>query len=83
MAARKIKEEREIKDNIDDPILLYETKELLCRISGKLKKNKARGYVYNKKGTLLYHCHNCGITLSIKKLLENVDYNLYQQYKNR
>lgn len=40
--ARKFKEDREIEENFDDPILQYETKELLCRISGKLKKNKAR-----------------------------------------
>lgn len=40
--ARKFKEDRQIKDNFDDPVLLYENKEILCRISGKLKKNKAR-----------------------------------------
>lgn len=53
-----------------------------CPLCGdsETRKTKARAYIFNKGGTLLFHCHNCGISLPINKFLENVDYNLYQEY---
>ena len=46
----------------------------------QIKRNKARGYVYEKKGNLLFHCHNCNITLSVANFLKKIDYSLYNEY---
>lgn len=43
-------------------------------------KNKARGYLYFKKGVMLYRCHNCNVGTTFPKLLEQVDQNLYSEY---
>jgi hypothetical protein len=43
-------------------------------------KTKARGYIYAKKGTLLYRCHNCNVGTTFAKLLEHLDHNLYSEY---
>lgn len=45
-----------------------------------VKKNKARGYIYSKKGTLLYRCHNCNVGTTFAKLLGFLDQNLYSEY---
>lgn len=53
-----------------------------CPICGDSKKDKtkARGWVYPKSGKFLYHCFNCNITLSLPKLIQNVDPSLYEEY---
>jgi hypothetical protein len=55
-----------------------------CPACGDSLKNKykARGWIFpnTKTSGLLYHCHNCSITLSIDKLIEMVDPNLYQEF---
>ena len=43
-------------------------------------KSKARGYIYSKKGTLLYRCHNCNVGTTFAKLLEFLDPNMYSEY---
>lgn len=50
-----------------------------CGDSSK-SKTKARGYIYAKKGTLLYRCHNCNVGTTFSKLLEYIDTNLYAEY---
>ena len=50
-----------------------------CNDSSKVK-TKARGYIYSKKGTLLYRCHNCNVGTTFAKLLEHLDHNLYSEY---
>ena len=50
-----------------------------CNDSEK-HKSKARGYIYSKKGTLLYRCHNCNLGTTFSKLLEFLDHNLYSEY---
>ena len=37
-----------------------------CPLCGdsKVKKNKARGYFIENKGTFVFHCHNCTVSLS-------------------
>jgi len=50
-----------------------------CNDSVK-NKTKARGYIYSKKGTLLYRCHNCNVGTTFSKLLEHLDHNLYSEY---
>ncbi len=44
-------------------------------------KNKARGFVFELKGDLVYKCHNCGVSLPIGKLFEHVDPQLYKEYR--
>ena len=54
-----------------------------CPFCGDSQKNKqkARGYFYTKnKNTLLYHCHNCGITRSVKSFLKQFDQPLHDEY---
>lgn len=43
-------------------------------------KRKARGYVYENKNRLQYHCHNCNITQSVENLVLHVDSNLHSEY---
>ena len=43
-------------------------------------KSKARGYIYDKKGTMLFHCHNCNATMSIPNFIKMIDQLLYNQF---
>lgn len=53
-----------------------------CPFCGDSKSNtrKARGYVYQGKGKLTYHCHNCGITGGVDKILKLLDPMLHDEY---
>ena len=53
-----------------------------CPICGDSQKNlyKARGYLFNKKNSLIFKCHNCGIGGSLKFLLDKLDPTLSRQY---
>lgn len=52
-----------------------------CEICGDsdTNKSKARGYIYQNKGGLWYHCHNCGVGMSAKNFIKKVDQNLYNE----
>lgn len=54
-----------------------------CEICGDsdINKSKARGYIYQNKGGLWYHCHNCGISLTAKNFIKKVDNNLYNEMR--
>ena len=54
-----------------------------CPICGdsERNKNKARGFVFELKGKLLYKCHNCGTSCSFERLLEGLDPSLYKEYR--
>jgi predicted RNA-binding Zn-ribbon protein involved in translation (DUF1610 family) len=54
-----------------------------CPVCGdsKTNKNKARGFVFQLKGTLLYKCHNCQYSVPFPKLLEDLDPVMYKQYR--
>lgn len=52
----------------------------LCGDSSK-KKNKARGYIYNKKNQLRYHCHNCSVDVQFKYFLKSIDEGLYMEMR--
>lgn len=54
-----------------------------CPICGDshTKKKRARGYFYEKNGMMLFHCHNCTLTLSIRNFLARVAPDLHDQYK--
>lgn len=53
-----------------------------CPVCGDSKKDprKARGYVMLHKTTLMYKCHNCGLSCSFGNLLKRVDSGLYSDY---
>ena len=54
-----------------------------CPICGDSQrhKNKARGFVFQVKGKLVYKCHNCGASMSFDKFLEGQDPVLYKEYR--
>ena len=54
-----------------------------CPVCGDSQKNKtkARGFVFQLKGKLLYKCHNCGISIPFAKLLQDLDPALYKEYR--
>ena len=54
-----------------------------CPICGdsQKNKNKARGFVFEIKGDLMYKCHNCGVSVPFPKLLQDLDANLYKEYR--
>lgn len=54
-----------------------------CPICGDSEKNKhkARGFMFQVKGNLLYKCHNCQASLPFGKFLEIMDAPMYKEYK--
>ena len=54
-----------------------------CPVCGdsQRNKNKARGFVFELKGDLVYKCHNCGVSMPLGKLIEQVDPTLYKEYR--
>jgi hypothetical protein len=53
-----------------------------CPSCGDSKKDarKARGYVYEVEGNLLYTCHNCSRNTNFPSLLREVDPDLYKEF---
>lgn len=53
-----------------------------CPICGDSNtvKNKARGYIYDKKGKMLFHCHNCNATMAVPNFIKMIDQNLYNEF---
>lgn len=58
---------------------LYNCRCPLCGDS-KTNKIKTRGYFHEKKGRMLYYCHNCGASMTLGSFLMNIDPNLYAEY---
>lgn len=54
-----------------------------CPICGDSQshKNKARGYIYEKKGKSLFHCHNCNATMAVSNFIRSVDQQLYNEFQ--
>ena len=54
-----------------------------CPVCGDSQKSKtkARGFVFELKGDLVYKCHNCQISMPFSKLLERMDPGLYKEYR--
>jgi hypothetical protein len=51
---------------------------ILCGDS--VKKNKKRGYLYEKKGSVFYHCFNCSASMPFGLLLKELDPFIHKQY---
>ena len=59
---------------------LYNFRCPLCGDSQK-HKEKARAYLYEKSGKIMFHCHNCNAPVgSFDKFLKLIDQNLYSDY---
>lgn len=54
-----------------------------CPYCGDSQKNKfkARGYLYQKKGKYIFYCHNCGVSRSFDKFIQDNAPQLYGEYK--
>jgi len=54
-----------------------------CPVCGDSESNKtkARGYIYQKEGKAMFHCHNCGTTLGLPNFLKMIDINIYNDYQ--
>jgi transcription elongation factor Elf1 len=44
-------------------------------------KSRARGYIYEKKGKSLFHCHNCTATMAVANFIKSVDQQLYNEFQ--
>lgn len=53
-----------------------------CPICGDSSKNKtkARGYIYEKKNSYFFMCHNCGAGMSFYNFLDKVDPHILSEY---
>lgn len=53
-----------------------------CPLCGDSKKDKTkmRGFIFQKSGRMIYHCHNCGASMSLGNLIKNLDPTLYHEY---
>lgn len=54
-----------------------------CPICGDsaTNKGKARGYIFEKKGKSVFHCHNCSVTMGIPNFIKSVDQMLYNEFQ--
>ena len=53
-----------------------------CPICGDSdnNKHKARGYIYHKKSSYVFYCHNCGASIPLAKFIKQIDITLYNEY---
>lgn len=53
-----------------------------CPVCGDSQTNKfkARGYIYDRKGKGLFHCHNCNATMAIPNFIKSLDQGMYNEY---
>lgn len=45
------------------------------------KKTKARGYLFENKGNLVFKCHNCHVSTGMGAFIKHIDYSLFTEYK--
>jgi transcription elongation factor Elf1 len=57
---------------------LYNFRCMFCGDSSS-NKNKARAYIYEKKGKMAFHCHNCGASASVQNFIKMLDQNVYNE----
>ena len=52
-----------------------------CPICGdsQTHTHKARAYLYEKQGNMLFHCHNCNATMSVPNFIKSIDQNIYNE----
>lgn len=54
-----------------------------CPLCGDSKKNKikARGFLYVKKNSVFFRCHNCSRSISLGSFLKEMDPQLFSEYR--
>lgn len=57
---------------------LYNFRCPLCGDS-QTHRQKARAYIYEKKGDLKFHCHNCNATMSVPNFIKTIDQTIYNE----
>ena len=52
-----------------------------CPICGdsQTHTHKARAYIFEKQGNMMFHCHNCNVTMSIPNFIKSIDQNIYNE----
>jgi transcription elongation factor Elf1 len=58
---------------------LYNFRCPLCGDS-ESSRSKARGYIYEKTGKMLFHCHNCNATSGVPNFIKMLDHNIYNEF---
>lgn len=53
-----------------------------CPICGDStnSKSKARAYIYEKSGKMMFHCHNCNVTMSAPNFIKAINPTAYDEY---
>ena len=49
-------------------------------LDSQRKKNKKRGYIFEKNGKYIFYCHNCHCSMSFKNFLKKHNSILYDEY---
>lgn len=50
-------------------------------MDSKTDKRKARGYIFQNKGKLIYKCHNCNVpVMDVPHFIQRLDQTLYEDY---
>jgi transcription elongation factor Elf1 len=54
-----------------------------CPICGDstTDRKKARGYIYEKRGRSLFHCHNCSVTMGVPNFIKALDQSAYNEFR--
>jgi transcription elongation factor Elf1 len=52
-----------------------------CPICGdsQTHTHKARAYIFEKQGNMMFHCHNCNVTMSVPNFIKSIDQNIYNE----
>lgn len=54
-----------------------------CPLCGdsRTSSTKARGYIYERQGSIFFRCHNCGASTTASNFIKTVDGQLWKEYK--
>lgn len=73
LCTSRVEKFKKVRDN------LWNFRCPVCGDSHK-RKDKARGYIYKKKNSFFYKCHNCGAGHTFNNFLKSLDPRLHSEY---
>ena len=73
LCTSRVEKFKKVRDN------LWNFRCPICGDSHK-RKDKARGYLYKKKNSFFYKCHNCGAGSTFNNFLKSLDPMLHSEY---
>ena len=73
LCTSRVEKFKKVRDN------LWNFRCPICGDSHK-RKDKARGYIYKKKNSFFYKCHNCGAGQTFNNFLKSIDGMLHKEY---